>query len=227
MRTPLILALTALAAPSVLAQHVHEGDAELVIEDGQIVIENGPVFGAELGEDTTFDGEIDLWTGSIDEPGFDNLPGTFPVPSGVGLNIAGPLQAWNGSGFSATSLVMNLELGSNSVESGAGFVAGPALAVAANGQWHEHADFTLIDPNTASVPTLPGNEGIYALELQVYSSDPSIADSDSIFVVFNYGEDDEIHDAAIEFLEAALIPEPTSLALFGAAGVFAMRRRRA
>jgi len=206
--------------------HLHEGDVELEVHDGEIHAHDGQVYGAELGLDaiSPFDGEIDTWTGTADDPGFDSAAGTFTVGTAVGFNILDALKVWNGTAFVDTNFEMELELSSFSATTSTGFVAGPSLAVDSNGVWHEHIDFTLIDPNDGNaIPSTDDAAGVYLATFELYSTDPLVENSEPFHFVFNYADSEANHAAAI-----AAIPEPATAGLVAlAAGGLLLRRRRA
>jgi len=52
-----------------------------------------------------------------------------------------------------------------------------------------------------------------------------VMDSDSLFVVYNNGLDESVHDAAIDFVSATYVPEPTMLMVALAALPLLARRR--
>ncbi len=68
---------------------------------------------------------------------------------------------------------------------------GFALAVGANGQWHRHLEFTLVDPAA---------DGIYLLELVFEGSHPSLKESLPFWIVFNQNSPEPEHDEAIQWV---------------------------
>lgn len=206
--------------------HMHEGDIELEVEDGRIVTHPGRAFESELGIDTNSDGMIDLW-GMTESPGFDSEPGTFPVPSAVGFNLLEPLLLWTGSGYETTGpMGPTMKVAHSVLEAvtGEGFVPGFELGVHPDGdnagRWHRHYDFSLVD-NGAGLA-----DGIYLLTMQMTSSDPGISPSQRFWIVFNYRMDEATHDAAFDWVETHLVPEPGLFALLGLGGVGLLRKRR-
>jgi hypothetical protein len=63
--------------------------------------------------------------------------------------------------------------------------------------------------------------------MRMWSDLPSIEPSDPFWIVFNFGESEAVHDAATDYVQTVLVPEPTAAALLAclAAGTL-MRRRR-
>jgi len=150
------------------------------------------------------------------------------MPNGLSFafNVLSPLQVWNGSSFDVVSNgdFINLETGLDgpvSVTGVSGFQAGfNVLTFLRDGNDEDaHISSTLFDSTVSPpVPT-----GVYLVELQITA--PGRIASDPIFVVYNYGETEVVHDEAIEFVQSA-IPEPASLGLLAMALPFVGRRRR-
>lgn len=205
----------------------HEGDVGVSIYNGRLVtslvdeggtlagaIDRERVFGSEFGEAGI--------PNFADEPGFytDVLtPGTS-----IGFNILDAVRIWNGSDFSQvspTTITVSEDSsvpGTMEVTSGAGFVAGFEFIEAdANGFFDDHPDFLLDAPAGQGL-------GIYLLALELTSD--AANDSRPFWIVFNNGQDEEDHDAAIEWVVANLVPAPGAAAgLLGALCVFSRRRR--
>ena len=49
----------------------------------------------------------------------------------------------------------------------------PQMPVGANGEWHRHLEYTLLDP---------ASDGVYLLALTLHSSNPTIAPSDVFYI---------------------------------------------
>jgi hypothetical protein len=161
------------------------------------------VFSAEFGEDPAF-------PFSTDEPGIgSNLVGTT-----LTMGLSPTLGAWNGSGFDfATSELMG-EYGGQSFQTGSGgsfsFLVTQGLDL--------HAEFTLFGPGL----TDPAN-GIYLATFEFSAA--GLGTSQALWVVYNLGMDEEAHEAAIEWVEANLVPAPGAMMLLGLAGLAGRRRR--
>jgi hypothetical protein len=188
------------------------------------------VFGYDFQEDP-----LDPYFAS--DPGF-NTAGASALPAGSQLRfnildaaqfgLTSNLSFWNGAGavsFVAppTSETLRLNLGGQNRTAGAatGEIAGFSLATAgANGSVHVHINSFLQGSDGNSDPSDGNNpaNGIYLIPLELTSSDAAVADSLSLFLVYNNGLDEAVHDAAIEWVETNLvpIPEPSTMVLMGA-----------
>ncbi len=197
--TTALVAAIAAATPA-LAQHA--GDVYLTVESGRIVTnrqetpgvpEPARVFPAEMGESEPH---------FADEPGFDCAPGTFPVPSAVGFRVRGPVLWWNGSRLAAEDApvfaVAFASLGPVFTPLCNTVVEGFTLPVASNGTWHRHLEITRLDPD---------GPGVFVVELELFSTDPSLGASRPFWFVFNDGADEADHDAAAHWVEEHLVPQ--------------------
>jgi len=180
-------------------------------EDFSIRSQYERVFGGEFGEDP-------LFPFNADEPGFqafDFAPGTS-----FRVNATDALGVWNGGGFDLADETMGVAFEGSSFTTGVGPVNGFTFDTDSDGDLHDHFELTL---NGAS-----GNDpdvGIYLLSLSVgYDGDPA-SFSDPFFFVMNLGEDEASHEAAIDWVNANLVPTPGGLLLLGAAGLMGRRRR--
>ncbi len=221
MRTHAIALMSAalVASPALASEdhdHEHEGDVYLVIENDQIVtgildegiFETERVFGVEFGE---------ILPGVADEPGFDNAEGTFAAGSEIAANFLSELTVWNGSGLDSATESLIFEFGPASFTSSTGFVPGIGIPVEDNGEWHNHYDMLISDALAI---------GVYVMELELVSTQTGLAGSDSFWFVFNNGDTEENHDAAIDYVETVLVPTPAAATMFAVAGVSILRRRR-
>lgn len=213
-----------------LAQGQHL-DVSPTVENGRIVT-NGyddatstllpgvRVFGYDFQEDP-----LDPFFAA--DPGFNSSAGSglpassqlrFNILSGGALGLPGNLTYWDGVGsvsFGAVpageALVLNLGAQNRTVDSDLGLVAGFSLGtVAGDGSIHRHLNSFLLGPG-GSDPT----NGIYLFALELTSSNPSVTASAPFFVVFNNGLDEAVHDAALDHVQAAIVPEPGSCMLTG------------
>lgn len=176
-------------------------------------------------------GEIDPVTLPFyaSDPGFNNesaypgFPGgdLLPAMQTLGVNVLANLQYWDGSGgvsFSAAPAMVELGLngGVEVLISGTG-QSGTVPNIGntgATGRLHVHFQSRLYFDGDTS-PGAPVPDGIYLIGLELTLD--GLADSDPFYVVYNNALDEEIHDAAIDWAQMNLVPEPTSYALMAAA----------
>ena len=205
----------------------HEGDYGLLVQGGQVVTGIGNhdtgviseigerVFGSELAVNGGF------W--EAEEPGVFIPEASLPDNTEVSFTIEAALRYWDGVGPVNFDIVptetMTIEFGPASVSTPASDtdVAGFGINYDADavGGFDEHFDF-LLDGSASA--------GVYVLQMRFSLS--GYADSASTWTVFNAGLDEELHDAAIDYVEASYVPAPSGIAALGIAGVFASRRRR-
>lgn len=185
--------------PSVGALAQHSGDILLSVENGTIrtglISDDGMVVTPDVRVFETSFGEIA--PGFTDEPGFDNQPGTFPVPSGIGFRILRSLRVWSMNHFNTPAppqVTIGISFGPlgpvvtpASDETTTGFV----LAVGSNGEWHRHLEYTLSDPQAT---------GIYLLELTLFSTSPEISESRPFWLVFGNEAPEPEVEAAVEWV---------------------------
>jgi hypothetical protein len=200
---PAAAALSLLAGASTSLAH-HEGDIALGILNNRItagiVDTNGNfvagerVFASEFGE---------LLPNFTDEPGFDNLAGTFPFPSSIHFTVNGRLRKWVDGAFSTDPISERIEIGFAEMspvltpmvnEPVTGF----SLSVASNGEWHRHLQYTLQEP---------ASDGIYLLELVLTGDQPNMQASEPFWIVFNQNMTEIVHGEAIEWVEENLANE--------------------
>ncbi len=153
------------------------------------------VFGAEFGE---------LIPNFTDEPGYDSLPGTFPVPSAISFTVRKALRLWEDDHFGDLIPTEQISIGFGPLAPVLTpmidiQVPGFALAVASNGQWHRHLEYTL---------TNPAADGIYLLELVFEGSHPSMQESLPFWIVFNQNSPESEHEEAIQWVIDNFVGSP-------------------
>lgn len=196
----------------------HRITTGLISEDGMTITHGPRVFYGELGVDFPNVG---------DDPGFQGPPGTFPVGTSTGFNILAALRKWNGTDFSTIPPeTMTVGFGANPdaetppIDE---FVGGAALPVqdlpGSEGEWHHHPFYTL---------TGAASDGIYAIELQIYSTDPSNQNSLPLWILWNQNDTEANGIAATHWAQENFVPAPGTgmLACAGILGVTGRRRRR-
>lgn len=153
------------------------------------------VFGADLGEDPAF-------PSSAPEPGFQALPGRATAGASFSFELPGGLLVWDGAALVPSDHVMTLAYGPASVVSSAGWVDGFAFTAQPSGLMHIHFDYTLSGPVGDPEP------GVYALPIAFDGVAPPLAPSPTCWIVFNLGQDEATHDAAMAYAEWSLACAP-------------------
>lgn len=224
--------LFCLATGNVAAQHLHDGDIEMAVDGGQLV-----VLGAEHAEYGTgraiFEGSLDtLLAGPryrTTSPGFDSEPGTFGTSEVISFVGWGTLAFWDGVAWAdmvpngekvivRDSLDETLTFAVDGLTPSGGFT-GLIDEGGATGQIHQHVAFTL-ETDPLQMPAT----GAYRIGLQLTSSVNDA--SDEFYLVLNRGMDSEAFEGAIHVMA---VPEPETYGLF-AAGLLVLaagvRRRK-
>lgn len=164
------------------------------------------VFEAHFGEDPDF-------PFAIDEPGIGGVAADVGLPIGatLSLNLSSGLRIWNGNGFdpdNATS--MFIDYGPESIDS----LAGGSIDFLIADDYDLHPIYS-IDPSSVA--------GSYLLEFNV--SMDGYATSESFWIAFNLGLDDEEFETSVEWVEGNLVPAPGAIGLLAVAGLASRRRR--
>lgn len=159
---------------------------------GRPLSENARVYSAELGEDPKF-------PFAAFEPGFQTLPGPDTAGASFGFSLPGPIESWKGAGFGLTNATMTLASGPASVDTADSSVQGFAFSVTASGLFHEHFDFILNGAKGADP-----EPGIYLLPMRLAGVSPEYGDSATFWIVFNNGEQEDLHAEAIRHAELYL-----------------------
>lgn len=167
------------------------------------------VFEAAFGEDPAF-------PYATDEPGIGGVAADLglPVGSTLTLNVSSGLGQWNGNGFDAVvDAWMQVDYGPMSVDT----LSGGGLDFLVTEDYDLHPIYSI---DATSTPAT----GSYLMELT--ASMEGLQESDSFWVVFNLGLDEEDYEASVEWVEDNLVPAPAALPVLTAMGLGAVRRRR-
>lgn len=184
-----------------------------ISEDGDPISGGHRVFGAEFGEEP---GEPFFSA----EPGFQAFDGAFAGSNTFQLNLTDSLMRWNGVSFEATPETMTVEFGPSSVTTGNGFVDGFTFAADPEGGFHDH--FDLFINGDGGDPT----DGVYLLPMSIADVDGNLGSTETFWFVMNLNMDEDMHDAAMDWVTDNLAPAPGALALLAMTGVVGTRRRR-
>lgn len=218
----LVLSTSALAP----AQHV---DIEFSYENDKIDVLFGPA-GRVFTHTFPTSGISEQLTSN---PGFaSEVVEGLGIPSGHTLdyNILGPIVYHNGTGFAPVpATVGGIRIKDNPGSIGAllvtsstsGSATGPGVIgiAEASGDFHSHIDYTL-EPPSLTTPEY----GAYGLlmNLSSYESDgltpTGIADSDSFFIVFNFGLSAASFQTAVDDF-SVLAPEPGAWSMAAIGGM--------
>jgi hypothetical protein len=181
-------------AGDILLERDHQGriHTALIDELTDEVIHNTRVFAGEFED------------GFTNEPGMDSDVGAFPFPSGIGFNIRKALRVWNGADFDqipAERIRIRLgNLGPVDTPIADQVVAGFSMQVGSDGQFHHHPGYTLLSP---------ASDGIYLLEMELWSTSSQVLPSRPYWIVFGQNADEEEHIAAIAWVEENLVGCPS------------------
>ncbi len=211
-------------------------DVEVAIEDGAVEVHERVAegeFGSELNDANTTDDPGFAPEGAEDTPATTTFVGGQQLAfetinlGNSGLNF----WYWDGTGtpsFGASPHDLNIRrevagtvIGSIDLSDGNGGFT--MFAANADGFFDEHLDFTL----DATTP----DEGVYVFGLTLSSPNatPAVDPSEPVFFVMaSQGLDEDIHEAAVDYVAANLVPEPSAgiSALIAAGLVIAGIRRR-
>ena len=167
-------------------------------------VANLRLFEAHFGEDPAF-------PYSIDEPGIGgtaDLLGMAPGES-FSMNLIAGVRAWDGSGFSSSAESMGVSFGPASVDA----ALGGSIAFTATEDFDLHPEY-FIDWCCH-----------WLLSLEFTFSAAGLATSESIFIVFNNGMDDELFEETVEWAEANIVPVHGAWLLLGGLGLRRRNRR--
>ncbi len=188
-------------------------------EDGSFEDIGEFVFGADL---------MDIGGGNIggDGPGFfttdgpTNPIGTFDVGTTISYQTMSALRAWNGTDFStvASSRLAQDYAGDTILTPETDIVVDGFEFTYGGGDFDEHPDYLLVDPTA----------GVFLWHIRFSATAPTgapLGTTGDLYVVFNNGEDEIVHEEAIEWVENNL-PTPGTLVPMLAGMAMVGRRKR-
>lgn len=171
-----------------------------------LAIQNLRVFEATFGEDPAF-------PYTTDEPGVGGVAADANLTEGttINMNVSASLGVWNGSGFDyGTANSMTIDYGLSSVSTD----LGGTLDFLVTDDFDLHP-FWSVNSDAAN--------GAYLVELTAAMA--GYETSESFYVVFNLGLEEDDYEASVDWVAGNLVPAPGVLALLGMGGL-AVRRRR-
>jgi hypothetical protein len=190
------------------AQHDH-GDIVIGLVDDQIVTGALDDLGEPIFGERVFVGEFgDFLPGWTDGPGFDSEEGTWMPGTEIGFDIQAALRAWDEENENFSPIPaerLSVSKGGDSITTPLadavvpGFVFGSANG---SGIIHEHLGYELL---------APVGDGVYLLELTLWSTSPDIAESLPFWIVFNNNMDDLLVEAAEDWVRDQLMAVPGDL----------------
>lgn len=210
-------AIAAVLVSTSAATAQHSGDVILSVIDDTIVtgfnepggpIEPARIWDAEFGDSG--------FPGFSANPGYDCLPGTFPIGSRVGWNATAGLRVWDGSAFvPAVDTWVEVSFSSLSFVISDGPATGFDLAAQSDGGFHRHINYFL-----DGVDGLP-DPAVFLVELELYST-AGLASSEPVFIVFDHEKPGDVADA-LAWVETELVgggtPCPADTDLDGSVGL--------
>ncbi len=189
------------------------------------------VYGYDFGEDP-----YDPYNPT--DPGVNQSEGTGNLPVGalIQYNICSSLLYWDGNGevnfglpVENTYLTLTMGTRVKTLTGTSGYQSGTLIqTVATGGVVHKHFVTSLFDaPGVSNSPRdtgyTPPTEGIYAFSLELtMTMDDTTYTSDPVWVVFNNGMEEEIHEAAMNYF----VPEPASLLVLMYGGFVLQLKRK-
>lgn len=233
--------LASFSAASALAQHADLlliKDLEGNLITGQYDFDSAQVMNTDT---RVYEGEFDAF-GVSDEPGINalsssNIPNGYAALDGnTAVNFSANafdingtisnLWYWDGTGavdFAVSTNTLTISkapsnIFSSTLDGSASDVDGFTIdTTSADGFLHKHIDFALSD-----IDANAGGFYLWSMDFSVGS-----ATSDSVYYVHGFGiEDEDAHEAAIDWVASNLVPAPAgALALIGLP-MLSMRRRR-
>jgi len=207
-----------LTACGLCAAQAHDGDVILTADTDARLVTNTHGIDDEIVESRVFEAEFgaDGIADFTDEPGFDSPIGALPANALLGFDILAAARVWREGTFE-TIADERIRIRKSGIdrwtpdtdETVPGFVFGD---VNASGVFHHHLGFTLVDGPGA------GTDGIWLLQLGLWSDSGVLAPSRPFWVVFAQGSGTSEQDDAVAWVLEHLVGTPCA-ADFNADGV--------
>lgn len=179
-------------------------------------------------------GEDPLSPFAITDPGFNSAAGALTAGSQLNFQVGGPLLYWDGAGaitfatapagavldlqrFAPPATILDVAISGLSGPQN-GFSIG---TVQGDGHIHQHLT-SVLSMADSSLPV----DGVYAVELRLQLDGNAGTRSESFYLVYGAGVEEETLDAAVDHFAAIAVPEPAMLGpvLAGLAGLLWRRR---
>ncbi|MFG0252779.1 MAG: hypothetical protein ACF8NJ_07905 [Phycisphaerales bacterium JB038] len=201
--------LSVLFIASLASAQLHDGDIIVGLQDNQIVTgvpgDGGePDFGERVFA-TAFSDFLPNWT---DMPGYDSVADTWQPGTQIGLDIQAALRVWddvNDDFLQIPEERLTVSKGGESITTPLsdavvpGFVFGSANS---SGKIHEHVGYELLAPM---------DDGIYLLQLTLWSTEPTIEESSPFWILFNKNEEQQTLEDAGQWVRDNLLGVPGDL----------------
>lgn len=196
------------------------------------------VFGYDFGEDPSdpyFIGDPGVNNGAFAVGVYPNN-GLLPANLTLGFDVVTNLSYWDGAGgvsFGPAPADVSLGLARGSFEvlvdalGQTGTV--PTIgSTGASGRVHVHLESSLYFQDSIDLGDPNAPNGVYLVGLSLKLPGSGLASSDPIYLVYNNGLSEEVHDEAIDWVQGHLVPEPSTwiLALTGSTTMIARLRKR-
>lgn len=198
MKRVMFCAAAALSATA--RAQIHQSDVVLAADQGRIVTGAvDPLTGKAVFPQRVFSGEFGKFPNWTNDPGFDSQSGAFPPGMVIGFDFNRALRVWKNANFD-TIPVERIEISKSGQTAktpmGDGRTPGIPLGEAnATGTFHHHPGYELL---------APAADGVYLLEIILWASPMTLADSETLWIVFGQNADPGEHQKAIEWVLANL-----------------------
>ncbi len=163
-------------------------------------------------------------------PGIATALGGFATDSIISLTFTDGLKIWDGATFidpgneqiDAYRNVMHIGF---AITSDTGpFDSFNFPSIANSEDEHKYAFFRLLGDGMS--PNTPSDDGVYLLSLRLFTNQPGVSPSDPYYFLFNKNASASKAEAALDYVNMHLVPEPATLSALGPIVVMLFGRRR-